>query len=249
MLALATDHPYARALGGFAAELPRRPRAVLAVSAHWQTRGDVRATVQARPVTLHDFAGFPAELFEVQYPAPGEPALAVRALDLAAAAGFATEEETVRGLDHGAWSVLRHLFPDADVPVVQLSLPILPPAGLLRLGQALRPLRDEGVLLLASGGLVHNFRAMDWNAEFAPGDAWAVAAEAWIMERVEGRRFEELGAYREAWPEAQRVAPTPEHFDPLFVALGAAREDEAPGTVHAGFQFRNMSLRSFAFGH
>ncbi len=248
MLALATEHPYGRALAAFAAGLPSRPAAVIAVSAHWQTRGGVMATVQAGPETLHDFRGFPRELSAVRYPCPGDPALAARALALAAAAGFPALPESLRGLDHGAWSVLRHLFPAADVPVVQVSLPEVPPADLYRLGEALRPLRDEGVLFLASGGLVHNFRTMDWEAEFAPADAWAVADEAWIMDRVAGRRFGELFAYRETWPGAPRVAPTTDHLDPLFVALGAGHGDEAVKDVFIGMQFRNMSLRSFAAG-
>lgn len=248
MLALATEHPYGRVLAAFAAGLPERPRAVVAVSAHWQTRVGVTATMQERPETLHDFGGFPAELYEVQYPCPGDPALASKALDLAGAAGITAAPDAVRGLDHGTWAVTRHLFPDAEVPVVQVSLPELPPSGLFRLGEALRPLRDEGVLLLASGGLVHNFRTMDWAAEFAEPDAWAVEDEAWIMDRVASRRFDELLAYRETWPEARQVAPTTEHFDPLFVALGAGHGDESVTDVFVGMQFRNMSLRSFAVG-
>lgn len=248
MLALATEHPYGRALKAFADGLPARPKAVVAVSAHWQSRGDVRATMAPRPGTVHDFGGFPGELYEVQYPCPGDPGLASRALDLAASAGFTAAPEALRGLDHGAWAVARHLFPDADLPVVQVSLPELPPRDLFRLGEALRPLRDEGVLLLGSGGLVHNFRTMDWEAEFAEPDAWAVAAEAWILDRVQSRRFDELLASRETWPEARRVAPTTEHFDPLFVALGASHGDEAARDVFVGMQFRNMSLRCFTFG-
>ncbi|MFN8010774.1 MAG: class III extradiol ring-cleavage dioxygenase [Holophagaceae bacterium] len=248
MLALATEHPYGRALKAFADGLPERPKAVVAVSAHWQTRGGVQATMQARPETIHDFGGFPRELYEVQYPCPGDPALASKALDLAAAAGFTAAPEAVRGLDHGTWAVTRHLYPEADVPIAQVSLPELPPADLFRLGVALRPLRDEGVLILGSGGLVHNFRTMDWNAEFAEPDAWAVADEAWIMDRVQARRFDELLAYRETWPEARRVAPTTDHFDPLFVALGASEAGETPKDMFVGMQFRNMSLRSFAFG-
>lgn len=248
MLALATEHPYGRALAGFAAGLGERPRAVLAVSAHWQVRGGVRATMQERPETIHDFGGFPADLYEVQYPCPGDPELASKALDLLAAAGFTAATESQRGLDHGTWAVTRHLFPAADVPVVQVALPELPPADLVRLGEALRPLRDEGVLLLGSGGLVHNFRTLDWGAEFAEPDAWAVEDEAWIMDRVAARRFDELLAYRTAWPEARRVAPTTEHFDPLFVALGASHGDEGLKDVFVGMQFRNMSLRSFAWG-
>ncbi len=248
MLALATDHPYGRALKAFADGLPERPKAVVAVSAHWQTRGDVLTTMAERPETIHDFGGFPTELYEVQVPCPGDPVLASRALDLAAAAGFTAAPGPLRGLDHGTWAVTRHLDPGAGVPVVQVSLPEIPPADLFRLGEALRPLRDEGVLILGSGGLVHNFRTMDWHAEFAEPDAWAVAAEAWIMDRVAARRFDELLAYREAWPEARRVAPTTDHFDPLFVALGASHGDEGLRDVYVGMQFRNMSLRSFAWG-
>jgi 4,5-DOPA dioxygenase extradiol len=248
MLALAGEHPYARALGGFAAGLAARPRAVLALSAHWQTSGSVRVTAQARPATLHDFKGFPPALFEVEYPAAGDPALAVEILERLAAEGIAAEAEAERGLDHGVWSVLRHLFPEADVPVVQVSLPSAPPAELFRLGEALRPLRDTGVMVLASGGLLHNFRAMDWSREDAPADDWAREAEAWIMARVEARDLEGLFAYRAAWPLAKLVAPTSEHFDPLFAALGAAHEEEAPTGIFQGFQYRTLSLRSFAFG-
>jgi 4,5-DOPA dioxygenase extradiol len=248
MLALATEHPYARALGGFAAGLPVRPRAVLALSAHWQTPAGVRVTAQARPGTLHDFAGFPAALFAVDYPAPGDPALAAATLERLAAAGLAAEAETERGLDHGVWSVLRHLFPEAEVPVVQVSLPMAPPADLFRLGEALRPLRDEGVMILASGGLVHNLRALDWGREDAPVEDWARDAEAWIMARVAARRLDELFATRETWPPASRVAPTSEHFDPLFVALGGAHPDETPTDLIEAFQYGSLSLRSFAYG-
>jgi len=248
LLALAAEHPYARALGGFGSGLTIRPRAVLALSAHWQTTGDLRVTAQPKPATVHDFAGFPEALFEVQYPAPGDPALAAAVLERLAAAGFTAQAEAERGLDHGVWSVLRHLFPKAEVPVVQVSLPMAPPAELFRLGEALRPLRDEGVQLLASGGLVHNFRTMDWAREDAPVDDWARDAEDWIMGRVAARHFAELFTYRETWPLAKLVAPTSEHFDPLFVALGAAHAEEAPAGLFKGFQYRTLSLRSFGYG-
>jgi 4,5-DOPA dioxygenase extradiol len=246
MLALATDHPYARALGGFAAELPRRPRAVLAVSAHWQTRGDVRATVQARPVTLHDFAGFPAELFEVQYPAPGEPALAVRALDLAAAAGFATEEETVRGLDHGAWSVLLPMYPEAEVPIVQLSLDrARPNAWHHAAGRRLAALRDEGVLIVASGDIVHNLRDVDWRSGATP--AWAPRFNESAKALIEAGDHEPLIDFERLGPDATWSINSAEHYLPLLYALGAADAGESVSFFNDDV-FAGISMTSVQWG-
>lgn len=245
MLALDRKHPYAQALESFARALPERPKAVLAVSAHWQS-AEPRVSSRARPGILHDFQGFPEALYELDYPALGDPELAARAAGLLRAADLEATEDPGRPLDHGVWAVLRHLFPAADLPVVQVSLPRWEPRRLLALGAALGPLRREGVLLLASGGLVHNLGAVDFGAPDGAADPWALEAEAWIMERLAQGRREDLLEHRERWPRSRRAAPTNEHLDPLFVALGAA-VDAAPRTVFEGWQLANMSLRTLAW--
>ena len=234
------DSAYARALGAFAEDLPERPRAVLVVSAHWQTP-DLRVTSSERPGVLHDFGGFPRELYALDYPAPGDPALAARA-----AAALGAELDPLRPLDHGAWAVLRHLFPGADVPVVQVSLPRAAPPDLVALGEALRAFREEGILILASGGLVHNLSLVDWSAPDGQAEAWALDAERWFLERLGDGRREELLEHRRVWPQSRRAAATTEHLDPVFVAMGAA--DGAVRTVFEGWQMGTMGLRCLAWG-
>jgi len=245
MLALEPrDHPYPHALGAFARDLPERPGAVVVVSAHWQTPGP-QATSSARPGVIHDFSGFPKALFDLDYPAPGDPLLALRITRSLTERGMEGLPAPGRALDHGAWAVLRHLFPAADVPVVQVSLPRWDPAGLRHLGEALAPLRDDGVLLLASGGLVHNLGAVDFSAPVGRVDPWALEAEAWFMERIAGGRVEELADHRAQWPWSRQAAPTTEHLDPIFVAMGASKG--TPRTIHDGWQLGNMSLRCLAW--
>ena len=244
MLALEEAHPWARALRAWGSV--RRPEAILAVSAHWWTP-DLRITTGAHPGVIHDFAGFPEALFRLDYPAPGAPALAARVQARLEAAGFPTAADAARGFDHGVWSVLRHSHPEATVPVVQLSLPRWGPGELIRLGEALAPLRAEGVLILASGGLVHNLRAVDWDAPDDSVRAWAAEAEVWFAERLQARDFEALADHRRRWPGSLQAAPTTDHLDPFFLALGAAG-GEVPRTVHQGFQLGTLSLRTWSWG-
>lgn len=238
---------YGQSLRRFAEGLPGRPAAILAVSAHWQAGLPLRITTAARPGILHDFGGFPAELYALDYPAPGDPALAERLSARLGAAGFQWAADPKRGFDHGVWSVLRHAFPDADIPVVQVTLPTLEPARLADLGRALAPLREEGVLLLGTGGLVHNLRRVRWEPADDSIEPWALEAEAWFMERIRGRRSGELFRHRELLPLSAEAAPTTEHLDPLFVALGASDEQDSLTPVFEGFQMGNLSLRSFAW--
>lgn len=243
LLALETNHPWARTLRVWGSAQPAK--AILAVSAHWWTP-DLRLTTAERPGVIHDFAGFPKALYELDYPAPGNPTLVARIRALLGAAGFTIAADAERGLDHGVWSVLRHSHPDATTPVVQLSLPRWAPADLLRLGAALAPLRAEGVLLLASGGLVHNLRAVDWDAPDEAVRPWAAEAEAWFVERLEAGDLEALADHRRRWPGSAQAAPTTEHLDPLFVALGAAGGDPHR-TLHQGFQLGTLSLRTWSW--
>lgn len=246
LLALGRGHAYARALRGAFLALPEPPRAVVAVSAHWQTRGGISVTTGNPPGVMHDFGGFPDALYVLDHPAPGAPQLAGQVLGLLAQAGLPAEGASDRRLDHGVWSVLRHMDPDAAVPVVQVSLPQTAPAELVELGRVLSPLRREGVLILASGGLVHNLNRLEWQDEDAPVQAWAREAEAWVLDRLPPARQPELQAHRSLMPGSRDAAPTTEHLDPLFVALGAAG-DQPPRTLLDAWQHGTLSLRCLAW--
>jgi len=238
---------YGSALHRFADGLSERPRGILAISAHWQANLPLRVTTAEKPGIIHDFRGFPVELYALDYPATGDPKLAEQTSALLSAAGFESVPDSRRGFDHGVWSVLRHAFPAADIPVVQVTLPMVEPARLGELGKALAPLRNEGVLILGTGGLVHNLRRVRWDSAGDSIEPWALEAEAWFMERVEGRRSDELFHHRELLPFSVEAAPSTEHLDPLFVAFGASDEQDSLMTVFEGFQMGNLSLRSFAW--
>ena len=222
-----------------------RPEAVVVLSAHWQTAG-LKVTSSQRPPLLHDFGGFPPELYALDYPTPGAPVLAEEIARRLLAAGMPIALEPSRGLDHGVWIPLRLGRPEADVPVLQLSLPhTATPESLLALGRALAPLREEGVLLLGSGGLVHNLGTLSWD-EAAPPSPWALDFDSWVAERIQKLDIEGLVTYRAAAPHASSAAPSTEHFAPLFFAMGAALPGDHVATIFEGFQHQNLSLRSFA---
>ncbi|MBQ4856422.1 dioxygenase [Rhodanobacter sp. B2A1Ga4] len=219
--------------------------AVLVVSPHWQTRG-VRVGSSAAPETIHDFGGFPSPLYQLQYLAPGAPELAQDVAHLLAQAGFEVTLDERRGLDHGAWVPLRYLFPDADVPVFQVSLPqSIDAAGALRLGQTLAPLRERGVLVVGSGSLTHNlyeFRQAIRNPEYAQEFV------DWVRAAVAARDVEALADYRRRAPHAERAHPTEEHYLPLLVAMGASAGTDAARVVEGGMTYGVLSMDSFAFG-
>lgn len=209
-----------RGWAAVAARLPR-PRAVLCVSAHWETHG-AHVTAAALPATIHDFYGFPQALFDVRYPAPGDPALAARVASLVTTERVGLDPR--RGLDHGAWSVLIAMYPAADLPVVQLSMDTgRPGSHHYALARQLAPLRDEGVLVLASGNIVHNLRLFDFR-DPTPLD-WALAADADIRAQIAARRHDELAAFP-AQPEASLAVPTPEHYLPLLYAIALQQTGE-----------------------
>jgi 4,5-DOPA dioxygenase extradiol len=232
-----------RAWAQLAGGLPR-PKAILAVSAHWDTDAPMVSSA-ARPETIHDFSGFPRELYEQRYPAPGAPALANEVAERLSQAGIACGAEPTRGLDHGAWVPLKWMYPAADIPVTQLS--VQSRRGTrhhYELGKALAPLRDDGILVLGSGGIVHNLREIQWQAR-APV-AWAKEFNDWIAERVAKGAIDDLLDYRERAPSAVRSHPTDEHFEPFFVALGAGGLPAR--RLELGFVLGSLGMDSYIFG-
>ena len=237
---------YAGALRRFGQETPA-PRAIVVVSAHWQAPHPLRVTAAARPATIHDFAGFPAALYELTYHAPGAPDRAMEIVSLLTGAGIPASLDDTRGWDHGVWVPLRLAYPEAGIPVVEISLPHpAEPAALRKIGHALAPLRRRGVLLIGSGGIVHNLRRVRMDDPRAPVDGWARAFDAWVAGRLAAGEFGAIAAYRETAPHADLAVPTTEHFDPLFVVLGSAAPGERARPVHEGFQHANLSLRCLA---
>ena len=237
------DSAFRRAWAELGRTLPR-PEAILCVSAHWETRG-VFLTGAAAPPTIHDFYGFPDELFAVRYPAPGEPALAGRVA--ARLSRLGARIDPGRGLDHGCWSVLVAMYPDAGVPVVQLSLDTRQPGSFhYELARELRPLRDEGVLIVGSGNLVHNLRLADFALE--SGYDWAVRFDAVVRARIEAGDHAALAAYRELGPDARLSIPTPEHYLPLLYALGVKRSGEELAIFNAATVLGSISMTSVVVG-
>ncbi len=225
-------------------ELPR-PEAVLCISAHWMTE-EPAVSAPERNETIHDFYGFPAPLYSLSYPAPGAPALARRVAALLDHAGIATATDPQRGLDHGAWVPLRLIYPDAAIPTIQLSIqPYRDAAWHHRLGAALAPLRSEGVLVLASGGAVHNLRAVAWEGGAAP--AWAQQFDDWLAAALAEGREADLLAWAERAPQARQAQPSPDHLLPLFVALGAAGPNARGERIHQGFTLGSLSMAAYRF--
>lgn len=225
--------PAAEAWRAIAERLPR-PRAILIASAHWET-GQPQLTSSPAPQTIHDFYGFPAPLYALRYPAPGAPALAEHACKLLRAAGYGAELDPERGLDHGAWVPLLHAYPQADIAVVQVSIqPLLGTQHHYALGEQLRPLADEGVLIVGSGHVTHNLRDWRGNADNMPPAAYALEFQAWLYERMLERNDSAIIDYRRQAPHAARAHPSEEHFLPLHFALGAAHKTARAERVHQG---------------
>jgi len=235
---------YFRALRAFGERHPAR--AAIVVSGHWEEGPPVRVASSPHPPMIYDFYGFPQELYQVGYPAPGDPELALEIAGLLAASGVDASLDPRRGFDHGVWTPLRMLFPSANVPVIPLSLPVeRSPRSLHALGSILAPLRERGIWILGSGGIVHNLSLPRPAAPDAPAEAWAAEFDGWIKRAIETRDIEALFAYRTAAPYARQAAPTTDHFDPLFVILGAAGAGPAEW-IYEGFQYAHMSLRCLA---
>lgn len=242
----AIDPGLAGAQLGALGRVLRKPRAIVIVSPHWMTRG-VEITAAERPETVHDFGGFPRALYAIQYPAPGSPTVADRVRQVLQSQGVAATLDGRRGLDHGAWVPLLHLFPEADVPVVQVSLPFdTEPAQALALGRALAPLAAEGMLVIGSGSLTHNLY------EFRMGDAneaaYAREFSLWIRQAVLAGDTGRLVQALELAPHAARAHPSTEHFLPLLVAAGAAPAVTPATVLDGGIRHGVLAMESYLFG-
>ena len=238
------DNHYTRAWRAIGDAMPR-PKAVVSISAHWYLPATL-VTAMDHPRTIHDFGGFPRPLYEVRYPAPGDPELAAQIQELLAPAVVGADAQW--GLDHGTWSVLCHVFPDAQVPVVQLSIDERQPADFhYEIGQRLAPLRDEGVLIVGSGNLVHNLHAYAWGRHPVEPFDWAVRFEKQARALLLDRDHEELVAYETLGRDATLSAPTPDHFLPLLYVMGASVEDDAVTFPVEGIDGGSVSMLTVQF--
>ena len=224
-----------------------KPKAILAVSAHWEA-GEAAVSAAEQPETIHDFFGFPQELYRMVYAAPGAPDLASRVSKLLGEKGVTTHVHPTRGLDHGAWVPLLLMYPDADIPVTQLT--VQPPLGTrhhFQLGEALRPLRDEGVLILASGGATHNLYEFGRHRRDAPAPAWVTGFQEWLASTIENGKKDDFLHYRERGPDAARNHPSEEHFLPIYAAAGAGDPGVAGRRIHRSHTFGILAMDAYRF--
>jgi 4,5-DOPA dioxygenase extradiol len=229
-------------------EILPKPKAIIAISAHWETRGTL-VTAMQQPQTIHDFGGFPRELFEVQYPAPGSPELVRETINTVKTANVSADERW--GLDHGTWSVLKHFYPNADVPVIQLSLDYnKTPKEHYELAKELAAFRDNGALIVASGNIVHNLRQVAWDRIAEPefGYDWAYEADNKVKKLILENNHEALIDYKTLGREMQMAAPTPEHFLPLLYSLALRKDDEEVSFFNDKAVMGSLTMTSVVIG-
>lgn len=242
---LADDPIWPGELAEWSAELPR-PESILVVSAHWEAAPVTVGATEPTPLT-YDFFGFPQKYYQVTYDAPGAPQLAEDVAKLVARPGRPVYQDAARGLDHGAYVPLVEMYPDADIPVLQVSMPTLDPEELFELGRTLAPLRDQGVLIMGSGFTTHNLREAYWQDTNGDAPEWSREFDHWAQEHVESGDLDALLDFEHAAPAGRRAHPRTEHFAPLFVTLGASADTSIDAkTVVDGF-WLGLSKRSFQF--
>lgn len=241
------DNEFSRQWAKLGNEIPR-PVAVLVVSAHWLTRG-TWITAMDHPKTIHDFGGFPKELFAVEYPAPGSPTLAKETSELISSVPVGLDHEW--GLDHGTWIVVRHMYPDADIPVLQLSIDYYEsPEFHYRLGKELAELRKRGVLVIGSGNMVHNLRMVDWDKLNEPefGFEWALEMNSLFKSKIESKQHRDLIDYRNLGQAGKLAIPTPDHYFPLLYLLGIQGEKEEVSFFNDKAVGGSLTMTSVRFG-
>jgi 4,5-DOPA dioxygenase extradiol len=238
---------HTQAWTAIAQKIPR-PSAILMISAHWYTRG-IWLTAMQYPNTIHDFSGFPQELFDFQYPAPGSPELAFRVRDLLLPShSNITLEESEWGLDHGSWSILKYMYPNANIPVVQMSMDAtLTNAEHFLIGQVLQQLRQEGVLILSSGNVVHNLGLLSRSTEDSP-PKWASGFNDFFKSHLLSNTFQPITEFNTSSPYASMACPTPEHYLPALYTLGLKMPIESAQIISDGIEMSSISMLSFGFG-
>ncbi|GFN30032.1 dioxygenase family protein [Paenibacillus xylaniclasticus] len=223
-----------------------KPKAIVLFTAHWETDVLTISSVSGTYDTIHDFGGFPRELFEIQYPAHGAPALAQEVGRRLSEHGIPVQYDLQRGLDHGSWVVLRRLFPDADIPVVQVSVqPFQTNEYQYRVGEALRGLDVQDVLIIGSGATVHNFRQMKWGG--GEPEQWAIDFDDWLVDRMTERDLPSLFRFEEKAPNAMLAVPRPEHFVPLYIAYGSGDPEHKPEVIHRSYEMGTLSYICLKF--
>ncbi len=239
------DNNFTKSLSKLGESL-RKPNAVLVISAHWETPGTYVSTA-AWPRTIYDFGRFDDRLFRITYRPPGHPGLAAELIKTVTLTNVHADE--AMGLDHGAWTVLRHIFPEADVPVFDMSIDYAqPPAFHYELGRQLKALRKKGVLILCSGNIVHNLSKVDWrNIDAQPYD-WTIEFDTIIKNKIENRGFEKLVHYQQLGTAAKRSIPTNEYYLPMLYSLGMIDKDEPIDHIYEGYQYAGISMRCFKIG-
>lgn len=237
-----SDNTFTHALSQMGQQLPDRPRAILVISAHWLTRG-THVLVAPQPQTIHDFGGFPEALYQVQYPAPGAPAFAHATKELITSTQVVEDDQW--GLDHGAWTVLKHMYPVADIPVYQLSIDYhQSPEYHFKLATELQALRHKGVLIMGSGNIVHNLRRIVFSDNAKPFD-WALSFDALVKEKLEKKAFNDLVNYHTLGTAAELSIPTNDHYLPMLYTLGLVNQNEDIQFTYEEIQNGSISMRCF----
>jgi len=222
------------------------PKAIVIFTAHWETEVLTISSTDDVYETIYDFGGFPKELYQIQYPAKGSTQLAHTLAARFQAKGIRVNLDTTRGLDHGSWVPLSRMFPQPECPVIQISVhPYLPPAEQYRIGEALRGLDQEDILIVGSGATVHNLRAINWNA--VEPDAWAVAFDDWLIAGIEQSNLDALFHYDTLAPNARMAVPRPEHFVPLYLAMGSGDPQRQAKVIHRSYEVGSLSYLALSF--
>jgi 4,5-DOPA dioxygenase extradiol len=236
------DNPFTQSLATIGNSLPEKPKALMVVSAHWLTNGTY-VSVTSKPETLYDFGGFPDELYKVKYPCPGSPEFAKEVIMLLPE----VQEDSLWGLDHGAWSILKHIFPNADIPAFQMSIDYHKPMSYhFELGKKLMPLREKGLLIIGSGNIVHNLRLWFSKSGDEPYD-WAIEFDGWVKKKIIERDFQSLVNYESQGSAAQLAVPTVDHYVPLLYCLAPAENNDNIDIIYEGVE-SSLSMRSFRIG-
>lgn len=226
-----------------------KPKAIVVFTAHWESETLTISSTDDVYETIYDFGGFPPELYRIQYKARGSMIVAAMLEARLTQAGIAVRTESSRGLDHGTWTILHRMYPQADIPVVQVSVnPYLPPSEQFRIGEALRGLDAEDILVIGSGVTVHNLRMLNWHAAGSDvPEPWAAAFDDWLIERIQERDLDDLFRYAELAPAARQAVPRAEHFVPLFIAMGSGDPSRKPEVIHRSYDMGTLSYLCFRF--